>query len=1497
MDLGPYQVESPLAQSPISSLYQGIHRESRSWVALLHIVPGAGAGSMGDRTLVARLRSQVNLLAQHRTPGIPLVLDIERLPDGSVYMLSETFSGTTLASLQKHQTRLPLMRVLDIGKQLARSLSLAHQHGIYHLNLTPDQILVKSDGTPPRDVTRVFGIGLASLLGLPHAGTWPAELLVYAAPELKVAEHGAADEIVLDRADVFSLGVILGQLLTGQPLGGSSGAMAELRAAAFPPSLIDLLLKMTASATSERPAMAQVVKQLEALHDNLLDEADVSTVPLSMVDLDPPTALATSAAPRPGMATQISDLRIGQLIGNFRVLRKVGQGGMGVVYEAEHQKIGRRAAIKLLHRSLTDNAEYAKRFLNEARAVNLIRHRCLVEIFEFGQLPDGTLFYIMEYLDGESLFQRITKRNAPFSDSEVLGLALQIARALDAAHQAGIVHRDLKPENIMLVPEPVTAGLDWVKVLDFGIAKVSAKKNGTLDPGRSAMDTHLGAVMGTPLYMAPEQHGQAEQVDGRADVFSLGVILYELLAGKQPFQSSSLSLLSSAPPPIAKLNPAVSPQLAALVQRMMIPAASERPTMAQVEKELVALKDRRPAVLSRRMVAAGLGVGALLIVALIFLIARSSGKPSSAELKRRATALLGSMLTDKDVPTRLRAVHAFGQSRDLDQREALEPLLRDKSQPPTVVAEVAHALGEIGAIDAQPLLLGLLNRQPPPAVQVEVAGTLTQFQHPRGLELLKQLLTEGDDDTKSKVALRLLERGDFTGAQLLWNGIEQGTLSDESRVRMLGRLALSGDARAQDLLGADLGHLPRGAARTYVAFSLARTGDDSGWTTLRQVATQNGPEQLLALRLLAALGEPMGREQFLKLAETRSQPDAVRELAIAGLADGNSEDALPALAAAMEDSSASVRLRAAAAGAILQITAGERAKLAEQSLSWASAALGSDSVTARELGVAALGQLDSERTIPPLAQALKDKEREIRKGAARALGRKNARAAVTALTDALADADPDVRTTSMQAIGQVVSVLKRKGDRDADKLVIAQLDHMASSSDESDRIVASGILLNLGDTSRRSTLQSGLTSKDSLVRRLAVELAEPDSQLFARALQDADRGVRFAAARRLAAQDSREGLNVLREVASAGDSDGLIAYGLLRKLGESVPQPPGLAGLLTSASLPTRSSIVDMLADMEPGDAQKLLQIALLDPSSVIRRQAVAVAADFYQKTGTPRFLQMVRRLLNDPDVIVRSRAMVANAELSALQPQAEKGSAKQTPASAASKDLSATTDLPIQLPPTAGVGSGSVLLEGEELIRVQIDKGAPIQISGKPVPVPAGRHRLRYVGGAQDIQVQVGQTLKVHIPVTLAEQYLQDSKDAFARKEFARAQEYLDRVRRLLLRGKASTALQAELAFQQALLFEKKGMLREALAEYNRCLSIPESQRRAAMNAALQATLKRLTGQVGRIQIFTGSASNCVMTREILSPPGEQIISLGKGVTRKVYSRTGSTTQVKACQ
>jgi len=227
------------------------------------------------------------------------------------------------------------------------------------------------------------------------------------------------------------------------------------------------------------------------------------------------------------------DLLIGQTIGNYLVTQKLGEGGMGSVYLAEHPSIGKKVALKVLHSEFSTDQEVTARFFHEAKAVNDIGHPNIVDIVDFGILQAGggreqLVYFIMEYLAGVTLSQLI-RAEAPLPPERVLGIGLQVADALSASHKCGIVHRDLKPDNIILLQRG--SERDFVKLLDFGIAKLT---------GGSAMGSHrtrTGIVMGTPAYMSPEQcEGRNDKVDWRTDVYALGIVLYEMLTGRVPFQ-------------------------------------------------------------------------------------------------------------------------------------------------------------------------------------------------------------------------------------------------------------------------------------------------------------------------------------------------------------------------------------------------------------------------------------------------------------------------------------------------------------------------------------------------------------------------------------------------------------------------------------------------------------------------------------------------------------------------------------------------------------------------------------------------------------------------------------------------------------------------------------------------------------------------------------------------------------------------------------------------
>ena len=225
-------------------------------------------------------------------------------------------------------------------------------------------------------------------------------------------------------------------------------------------------------------------------------------------------------------------------IGQYKVIRKIGEGGMGAVYEAQHSLIGRRAAIKVLLPELSSHKEIVDRFFNEARATTSISDPGIVQVFDFGIHTDGSAYIVMEFLEGEPLDARM-KRNGRVLPYDALRITRQCAGSLAAAHARGIVHRDLKPENIFLVRDQEAQAGERPKILDFGIAKLSGNEG-------SSTRTRTGMMMGTPVYMSPEQCRGAGLVDHRSDIYALGCVLFHMLTGRPPFDADGVGDIIAA---------------------------------------------------------------------------------------------------------------------------------------------------------------------------------------------------------------------------------------------------------------------------------------------------------------------------------------------------------------------------------------------------------------------------------------------------------------------------------------------------------------------------------------------------------------------------------------------------------------------------------------------------------------------------------------------------------------------------------------------------------------------------------------------------------------------------------------------------------------------------------------------------------------------------------------------------------------------------------------
>jgi eukaryotic-like serine/threonine-protein kinase len=300
-------------------------------------------------------------------------------------------------------------------------------------------------------------------------------------------------------------------------------------------------------------------------------------------------ALATAAQPAPGTDAAFDSLIGATLAGRYEIVRRIGEGGMGAVYEARHTLIGKRVAVKVLLEKFLTKSDFVARLLQEARLASSIGHENIVDVTDFGTTDDGRSFVVMEFLDGEALSQ-LVMREAPLPIERSLRIARQVASALGAAHAKGIYHRDIKPENVYLIRR---GDADFVKVVDFGISK-AVKQGGNEEGPEVYRLTHTGLLLGTPLYMSPEQARGDEDLDHRVDIWATGVMMYECLTGEVPFRANNyLGIISqvlthtAAPPSKVRPELGIPDAVEAVVMRAMEKDRTRRyAAMADLEHDL-----------------------------------------------------------------------------------------------------------------------------------------------------------------------------------------------------------------------------------------------------------------------------------------------------------------------------------------------------------------------------------------------------------------------------------------------------------------------------------------------------------------------------------------------------------------------------------------------------------------------------------------------------------------------------------------------------------------------------------------------------------------------------------------------------------------------------------------------------------------------------------------------------------------------------------------------
>ena len=527
------------------------------------------------RELVARslaLPKIAESLRRLHCGAVERVLDLGVLPSGALFLVTPRRSGRALSTLLGAPAPLDAATVTSIARQACAGLAAAHGEGVVHGALTSASLFFSGGALDDLQIID-FAIPGADPAGAPS-------------PEQRAG--GPADA----RSDVYALGAVIFEALCGvrPPVAGtSSPAPTRLEprsgGAPLPASLEALVIRCLSIDPAQRFESAQALADaLEATSVERQHAPHAPTAPFRSGQAAAAAASAASAASSQALATKLPP---GTVLGAYRLVDLLGEGGMGIVYLAEHVRLGRRVALKLLRSEFASDPQAVSRFFAEARAVNQICHENIVEITDFIENPAGDNYYIMEFLPGVNL-EQLVRSDGPLPLPRSLGIAVQVCSALTVVHDAGIVHRDLKPENIFLTERG--GQRDFVKLLDFGIAKL-----GKHDTAVSTHETGVGMIVGTPDYMSTEQ-ASGVPVDQRSDIYALGIILYELLAGRNPFAGDNFGemlvnrLSKTPPPPSVDCAQAVPRELDELILQCILSSRDARPqTVREVETRLRAI--------------------------------------------------------------------------------------------------------------------------------------------------------------------------------------------------------------------------------------------------------------------------------------------------------------------------------------------------------------------------------------------------------------------------------------------------------------------------------------------------------------------------------------------------------------------------------------------------------------------------------------------------------------------------------------------------------------------------------------------------------------------------------------------------------------------------------------------------------------------------------------------------------------------------------------------